>query len=504
MPTALAGRHHGATQLLDSRQFTEESNNKIEQQPSRNPFVPALKMAVQVLCRKRSALNSRQRSFNSWQDGPRIRLVESDKDMVLTRTLTTYACIALLTALLVDVVAYSFLPRPLTAVLGDYRKPGTSQARQSLRNSYPANYYFAHPTRGHDITPSGHQRHYVHELGYYDVWSNDLGCFDNPVNDGELNAAFIYLAGDSFTWGFTPFAAHFGSLLQTRVGVRTIKCGVAGTGQRHQFEKFLETTTRLGRLPALVIVSVVANDIDDDYAYPAFAVIDGWLTATKELDPANDLVEVPEETIRQRMKDYFTQVPTSTTQEIKAWLIEHSLSLNLLRSAWRAVKNRNVDEVAAANTVSTPAASARRGFWTLSGDYDHYPSDVTRISAANLGAIETWQKHAQQNNYQLLVSIIAYTKVPGYKDYFADFRSRLNTMGVCVVDSSLAIATHGDPSGYYWSIDGHFNPDGHRFYTDFLADVLSDMYSGTRLEARHRNTIGQACIPPVGMHLSNG
>lgn len=422
----------------------------------------------------------------------------------MIRALTVSMSIILVTLLIFDTASYYLLPRQLTAVLSDYRKPGTAQKRQALRDSYPSNYYVAHPVRGHDIAPDRQLRHYIHELGYYDIWSNELGCFDGPVDTKELSSEFIYLAGDSFTWGFTPHEEHFGSLLQSQLGVRTIKCGVSGTGQRHQFDKFLEITSQLGHLPTLVIVNIVANDINDDYAYPGFSVINGWLASTRELGPNDELLAIPEETTRQRMKDYFAISPTSTALELKAWLIERSLSLNLLRTAWRAVKNRNIEAPAPGQPDSIAEHPARRGFWVLTGDYDHYPSDVAAIASPNLVAIEAWQQHAQQNNYQLLVSIIAYTKVPGYRDYFADFRSRLTTMGICVVDSSLPLAELENPSVYFWSVDGHFNPDGHRFYADFLADVLSDMYNGTHLEARHQNSIGPACTPPVGMHLSAG
>jgi len=421
----------------------------------------------------------------------------------MIRSLMVWASILLVTLSTFDAASYFLLPRPLTAVLSDYRKPGTAQKRLELRDSYPANYYVANPVRGHDIAPDRHLQHYIHELGYYDIWSNELGCFDEPVDTSELGSDFIYLAGDSFTWGFTPHEAHFGVLLQSQLGVRTIKCGVAGTGQRHQFDKFLDTTKRLGRMPGLVIVNVVANDINDDYAYPGFTVINGYLASNVELGPNDELLEVSEETTRQRMKDYFAVAPSSAVSELKAWLIEHSLTMNLLRSVWRAAKNRNVDTETAEEPGSVAQRPDRRGFWVLTGDYDHYPSELSAISSPNLTAIEEWRQHALQNNYQLLVSIIAYTKVPDYSNYFEDFRSRLTTMGVCVVDSSLAIVQQDNPSGYFWPVDGHFNPDGHRFYTDFLADVLSDMYSGTHLEARHLNSIGPACVPPVGLQLSN-
>lgn len=421
----------------------------------------------------------------------------------MIRSLTVSISIVLVTLFFFDAVSYFLLPRPLTVALSDYRKPGTAQKRLELRDSYPANYYVAHPVRGHDIAPDRHLRHYIHELGYYDIWSNELGCFDEPVDEKELASAFVYLAGDSFTWGFTPHELHFGVMLESKLGIRTAKCGVAGTGQRHQFDKFLETTKRLGRMPTLVIVNVVANDINDDYAYPGFTVINGYLASNVELGPNDELLEISEATTRQRMQDYFAIQPTSTVTELKAWLIERSLTMNLLRSAWRAVKNRNVDTGTPEQTGTVADRPARRGFWVLTGDYDHYPSELPAISSPNLAAIETWRQHALQNNYQLLVSIIAYTKPADYPNYFADFRSRLTTMGVCVVDSSLAIAKQDNPSGYFWPVDGHFNPAGHRFYTDFLADVLSDMYSGTKLEARHQNNIGPGCAPPVGLQLSS-
>ena len=202
------------------------------------------------------------------------------------------------------------------------------------------------------------------------------------------------------------------------------------------------------------------------------------------------------------MKDHFARGLLSTGQDLKAWLIEHSLSLNLLRAAWRAVKNQDSVAAASDNPGSTADQPARRGFWLLTGGYDHYPSDVNTIAAPNLAAIKSWQQHAEQNHYQLVVSLIAYTRTPDFRNYFADLRERLTAMGVCVVDSSLALAEEEDPTGYFWSVDGHFNPDGHRFYTSFLSSVLSDMYSGTTNVARHGNALGAACVPQTGMQLS--
>lgn len=95
----------------------------------------------------------------------------------------------------------------------------------------------------------------------YTVWSNDLGCFDDPYR-GER--PYIYLTGDSFVWGFAPFEAKWGTLLQSTIGIRIVKCGVSGYGTTQELMKAREELAKLPD-PSLVLVQYMHNDIEDDH-----------------------------------------------------------------------------------------------------------------------------------------------------------------------------------------------------------------------------------------------
>lgn len=370
--------------------------------------------------------------------------------------------------LLADVSAWYLLPRTTSAFLEDYRRP-----LSPLERSYPRDYFVNHPNRGFDIAAHRQGTHYVHELGVYPIWSNALGCFDAPVDEGSLDAGFIYLAGDSFTWGFTPWEQHFGSLLQQRLDRRTLKCGVPSTGQRHQFDKFIDVTRQIGVMPEVVVVNVVANDINDDYAYPANGVEEGLLVATRELAADDTVIDIPRDLIRTRAREVIESPPPVGWSAVRGWLLEHSLSFNILRRIWHRLKPAAAADGNETDARSTPPGN--RPFWTLAGPYAHYPSDIARIAAPNLEALATWQAHADAQGYRLLVAIIPWVAVgPQWPTYFEDFRNRLNDRGICVIDASPVFDKLEQPASLYWAIDGHFNPDGHRVYADFLAAALRD------------------------------
>lgn len=112
-----------------------------------------------------------------------------------------------------------------------------------------------------DIEPNlSPRRHVTHDVSY-DIWSNELGCFDRPYA-GETPS--VYLAGDSFAWGFAPFEAKWGTELERATGVRVLKCGVTGYGTR---QELLRAARHFEKIPppALVVLGYVElNDAQDD------------------------------------------------------------------------------------------------------------------------------------------------------------------------------------------------------------------------------------------------
>jgi hypothetical protein len=185
--------------------------------------------------------------------------------------------ILLLAATAFDAVAYFVFPDTVRRIAPKFRDETETVAEPR--------YFRPSATRGFDIEPGVRfVSRQPPEAGSYDVWANSLGCFDDePPAD---TAPDIYLAGDSFTWGFAPYETKFGTIVERETGLLTYACGVPHTGPRHQFEKFLEIAETFPGWPALVIVNVYTNDIANDYFFPHSTAADGRMVEDTFLERA--------------------------------------------------------------------------------------------------------------------------------------------------------------------------------------------------------------------------
>ena len=116
------------------------------------------------------------------------------------------------------------------------------------------------------------------------VWSNELGCFDYWYDRQDQ---FIYLVGDSFTWGFVPLENTWGAILERVLGARTLKCGVGGYGTHQERIKIERLIGKVG-IPRLIIVGYfTGNDLTDDYLFPNYTVIQGYWAKNVNFDLAS-------------------------------------------------------------------------------------------------------------------------------------------------------------------------------------------------------------------------
>jgi hypothetical protein len=147
-------------------------------------------------------------------------------------------------------------------------------AAQQLEN-YLKNYYKSDEIMGFDISmnfPS--LTHKIPQFSY-EVWSNELGCFDTPYHGEE---DFILLIGDSFTWGHTDFEHKWGTLIEKDLNIRVLKCGVSDYGTMQEKLKLEKILRQVKRVPKLIIVGYCfENDVSDDYLFPQCTVLDGYL-----------------------------------------------------------------------------------------------------------------------------------------------------------------------------------------------------------------------------------
>ncbi len=127
---------------------------------------------------------------------------------------------------------------------------------------------------GYDIMPDSPAS--VHRLKEYSYkyWSNELGCFDLAYK-GERD--YILLLGDSFTWGFAPFEYKYGSLLESYLSRRVLKCGVLGYSTRQELLKAGKLLKRLDSRPSLIIVGYCLGNDWEDYCFPYYRIMDDGL-----------------------------------------------------------------------------------------------------------------------------------------------------------------------------------------------------------------------------------
>src|SRR5450759_3598672 len=113
-------------------------------------------------------------------------------------------------------------------------------------------YYKSDLKKGYDIKPNVDKfQSNVENKIYFPVWSNELGCFDDPYK-GEKD--YILLVGDSFVHGHAPFADKWGSQLEKLLGHRVLKCGVDGYGTKQEYLKTQEIIGIIKTAPRLIIL----------------------------------------------------------------------------------------------------------------------------------------------------------------------------------------------------------------------------------------------------------
>lgn len=139
------------------------------------------------------------------------RLVGARRRSRWSRLIGINAAIVISLLLLFDLASFFLLPDGISRLTWPYRcRECAAPLFSNDARGYPRGYFVADARKGSDIAPGFQPEREWVEGTLYDVWSNRLGCFDTSDLPG---GDYIYLAGDSFAWGFTPFEAKFGRLL---------------------------------------------------------------------------------------------------------------------------------------------------------------------------------------------------------------------------------------------------------------------------------------------------
>ncbi len=211
----------------------------------------------------------------------------------------------------------------------------TSYRYLLTRDRHLRYYYQADLVKGFDIAPNVKgKRMSVDNRLEFPIWSNELGCFDEPYH-GEKN--FILLVGDSFTQSYVPFQDKWGTRIEHLLGYRVLKCGVTGYGTKQEMLKAREIIAKVHQSPRLIIVGYFWNDLSDDYSFPDLTVIDGFLVvSTKYKDPKTNRLskEALEKHYTLWDKWFSGTYPLSRGEMIQYFLDQHLIIVNLIDDAW--------------------------------------------------------------------------------------------------------------------------------------------------------------------------
>ena len=354
---------------------------------------------------------------------------------------------------------------------------------------YPRFHFEKKLDRGFDIQPGFESvaNKQPAEIASYKVWGNEMGCFDDSwaVPSGKPFDA-VYLAGDSFTWGYAPFEQKFGTLLEQRLARPVLSCGVSHTGQRHQFLKF-KSIFEQGVHPQTVIVNVTDNDLANDFFFPHSTVIDGYLVENVNWcveAPDNDMHDIQVANITQSRTpdaELFEQYSKMKTEgdsiAVKYSFSYNSFSflLNRIRTWLSQFQSGDKGSVRDGNSCPdfhhTPYGEGRFGIDEIVASQSY---QLSSLAEPNRRVLEEWVAHSKTHNYRLIFSLIPEKDTfPGKQVTRKQKMAFVSSLGAEAYDfgeyPNLEDIAHAD---LYYLHDGHFNAEGNRQYAEFLATLL--------------------------------
>lgn len=367
---------------------------------------------------------------------------------------------------LTDIVAYAALPNSIAWKFYEYR---LNRDIKGAKLGYPQGYFVEHPSRGFDIGPDRRAVHEFTELKY-SIWSNALGCFDRDWPNVPQN--YTYFAGDSFTWGYTPYEQKFATLFEKATGKPSVKCGVSASGTRHQFEKFKEVTRRIGHLPSQVIVSFFSNDIGDDYVFPHQRIVDGWLVSGVFVDSKLALVKTDMAWTRQLLAGSLANPPQrmTCTNSLSGQLKCYSATFNVLLAARDSVRppmQRPLEaEVLDYRGRAVQHSMSLDRYYLAGGKLSYRDNPVTAPHRATIAA---WREHAAAHRYKLSLALIPPPGTLASGDIHKELREHLIDSGIGVVDLAQEFQRRGlQNHDVYWRYDGHLSVRGNGIVADVL------------------------------------
>lgn len=151
----------------------------------------------------------------------------------------------------------------LSAACFDYVLHFTPYVYLVPRNEFVPGYRVGDPDLGLKITPNFPKSHMPFFGHPFTTWSNDKGCFDDPIDPKKMDTPFIYLTGDANTWGFVSHDDNWGTVTERTIGVQVLNCGAPGVGTLSELKK---TRIDLSDIPSpkLIVVGYSPDDAIED------------------------------------------------------------------------------------------------------------------------------------------------------------------------------------------------------------------------------------------------
>lgn len=336
-----------------------------------------------------------------------------------------------------DAAAYFLLPNDWN--FNGYRLTDAALRTPVAGLLYPPGYFEPNSTRGFDIRPAVSGVAAMNNY-FFPIEANEFGCRDRKISF-EAGKPLIYAAGDSQTWGIVPIDERWTNLLEKKISVPILNCGVPGTAQTHQHQKYREVISKLERKPNLVIVTYISNDVFEDGHFPAYTVVDGFLTMN---DASPQELERRVEAGIERLNH------PSLYDRIKGSVKRYSLSSQIAIAFWKrahdAYRGQQPDTV-----------------------YDYTGTAADK----NQQAIKQFAEDVCSAGIRFAVLIPPDSTHLKYPEYFADLDRFLSANGIFSVDFHRTASEQGlRYSDFSQFNDPHFSELGNKRYADDIDAIM--------------------------------
>ena len=305
----------------------------------------------------------------------------------------------------------------------------------------------------------------------YNIFSNELGCFDYPLAQPASGIAI----GDSWTWGFAALENKWTSIVERVNEERLLKCGVSGTGTLHQF-KTLRRLIAQGVQAKYVVMLYTRNDWVDDFAFNDSTVYQGdRVSKIKGINLVNGNIDF------RTMDEIATSWSNKKRQEEKSDKKSAFIVVEMYKKYLKPL-------------LSGEKVENKRKKDILSRDYIHgkYAINLwylkTRLAEENRLGEREWILRSLGNHIGNIEALSQFCAENDLKFFMVDYSGELGSdeLGLALLEK-LSEQKHAhyldlkpelekantSNRRVRWLYDGHWNDYGNRIAGEVIADFIS-------------------------------